>query len=248
MNCFGLMGLHLDKHWTIQASSFHPWAAAFVLTPITFQLFKRRQHWAIYTTEIMTVCQNCQSHYAIQMERDWSTTDCLREEGVSTSLLRPWTVDGAIDVLGCNIDISATITTTDYYFPRCMSTPPCNQTRHAPPPQSVARYHHNKLSHSNIKVNYTARKHQTRNIFGASRWQPGALPSTASKVGILGVIVHNSCIAMHGPALRHFCVNLRGYILRARSRASTRMLRMSVGPRLPQRTRTYGDVYGHTVL
>jgi hypothetical protein len=37
------------------------------------------------------------------------------------------------------------------------------------------------------------------------------------------------------------CVNLRGFILHARSRASTWMLRMSMGPRLPQRTRMYDD-------
>jgi hypothetical protein len=41
------------------------------------------------------------------------------------------------------------------------------------------------------------------------------------------------------------CVNLHGYILRARrSRASTCMLRMSVGLRLPQRTPMYGTCTG----
>jgi hypothetical protein len=45
---------------------------------------------------------------------------------------------------------------------------------------------------------------QAGGIIGASRWQPGALPSTASKVGILSVIVHYLCIAMHGPAFGRF--------------------------------------------
>jgi hypothetical protein len=46
---------------------------------------------------------------------------------------------------------------------------------------------------------------QKEAIIGASRWQPGAVPSTASaKVGILRVIVHHLCIAMHGPALGRF--------------------------------------------
>jgi hypothetical protein len=44
----------------------------------------------------------------------------------------------------------------------------------------------------------------SRTIIGASRWQPGALPSTASKVGIRSVIRHYLCIAMHGPALGRF--------------------------------------------
>jgi hypothetical protein len=41
-------------------------------------------------------------------------------------------------------------------------------------------------------------------LIGASRWQPGALPRTASKVGILSVIVRYQFIAMHGASLGRF--------------------------------------------
>jgi hypothetical protein len=58
-------------------------------------------------------------------------------------------------------------------------------------------------------------------LIGAPRWQPGALPSTASKVGIFSVIVHLLCIAMHGPALGGFESILAGTSY-ARGRARVR--------------------------
>jgi hypothetical protein len=44
-----------------------------------------------------------------------------------------------------------------------------------------------------------------KSIIGASRWQLGALPSTASKVGILSVIVHYLCIAKSRNPIGTYC-------------------------------------------